>query len=84
MPQLTAVECVKLSQGCVIICAALGHGAMVAQQTLDLFILVRIRVAQPELRHVDDVLRCTARSLHRNGLFVSCHMAHGCAGGASE
>ena len=27
----------------------LGHGATVAQQTLDLFILVRVRMPQPEL-----------------------------------
>ena len=84
MPQLTSVERVKLSQGYDIIDAALGHGAMVAQQTLDLFILVRIPVAQPDFRHVDGFLRCTARSLYRNGLFISCRAAHGCAGGASR
>ena len=27
----------------------LGHGATVAQQTLDLFILVRVRMPQPEI-----------------------------------
>jgi hypothetical protein len=27
----------------------LGHGAMAAQQTLDLFILVRVRMPQPKL-----------------------------------
>jgi hypothetical protein len=39
----------------------LGHGATVAQQTLDLFILVRVRMPQPELRCL--VRLCTKKSL---------------------